>query len=89
MKMDEDVFTLWRIRATSPHELTYLDVRRVNIYNPTSYKKLVTIKTHKHFAFMKMIDPTRATAKSTPQGVDVELLPNGKIALDFGHYEEI
>lgn len=89
MKMDEDVFTLWRIRATSPHELTYLDVRRVNIYNPTSYKKVVTIKTHKHFAFMKMIDPTRASAKSTTEGVDVELLPNGKIALDFGHYEEL
>lgn len=88
MKMDDDVFTLWRIRATSPHELSYLDVRRVNIYNPTSYKKVVTIKTHKHFAFMKMIDPTRANAKSTPDGVDVELLPNGKIALDFGHYEE-
>lgn len=89
MLMDDDVFSLWRIRATTQHELTYLDVRRVNLYNPTSYKKTVTIKTHKHFAFMKMIDPTRATAKSTPDGVDVELLPNGKIALDFGHYEEL
>lgn len=88
MQMDEDVFSMWRIRATSPHELSYLDVRRVNIYNPTSYKKVVSIKTHKHFAFMKTIDPTRANAKSTPEGVDVELLPNGKIALDFGHYEE-
>jgi len=35
-----------------------------------------------------MIDPTRAQAKSSPEGVDVELLPNGKIALDFGHFEE-
>lgn len=86
--MDEDVFSLWRIRATTPHELSFLDVRRVNLYNPTSYKKSVTIKTQKHFAFMKMIDPTRAQARSTPEGVDVELLPNGKIALDFGHYEE-
>lgn len=88
MQMDHDVFSMWRIRATTPHELSYLDVRRVNIYNPTSYKKVVSIKTNKHFAFMKMIDPTRASAKSTPEGVDVELLPNGKIALDFGHYEE-
>ena len=89
MVMDEDVFSLWRIRATSQHELSYLDVRRVNIYNPTSYKKTVTIKTQKHFAFMKVIDPMRASAKSTTEGVDVELLPNGKIALDFGHYEEV
>jgi hypothetical protein len=89
MVMDEDVFSLWRVRSTSQHELSYLDVRRVNIYNPTSYKKIVFIKTHKHFAFMKVIDPMRASVKSTTEGVDVELLPNGKIALDFGHYEEI
>lgn len=89
MIMDEDVFSLWRIRATSPHELSYLDVRRVNIYNPTSYKKTVSIRTQKHFAFMKVIDPMRASAKSTTEGVEIELLPNGKIALDFGHYEEV
>lgn len=88
IKMDQDVFTLWRIRATSEDELSYLDVRRLNIYNPTSYKKSVKIKTHKHFALMKMIDPNRANAKSTPEGVDIEILPQGKIALDFGHYEE-
>jgi hypothetical protein len=86
--MDPDVFSVWKIRATSPHELSYLNVRRLNLYNPTSYKKIVTIRTHKHFAFMKMIDPSRAKAKSTPSGVDVEILPQGKIALDFGHYED-
>ncbi len=88
VQMDDDVFGLWRIRETASHELSYLDVRRVNLYNPTSYKKSVSIRTHRHFAFMKMIDPTRATARSTTDGVEVELLPNGKIALDFGHYEE-
>lgn len=85
---DQDVFSLWRIRATSASDLNYLDVRRVSFYNPTSYKKRVLIHTKKHFAFMKTIDPLRAEAKSTSQGVEVELLPFGKIALDFGHYEE-
>lgn len=88
ISLDDEVFGLWRIRATSPYELNYLDVRRINLYNPTSYKKHVTIKTQSHFAFMKMIDPHHAQAKSHPHGVEVELLPNGKIALDFGHYEE-
>jgi hypothetical protein len=86
--MDDDVFCLWRIRSTAPTELNYLDVRRINLYNPTSYKKQVLVHTQKHFAFLKMIDPSKATAKSTTEGVEVELLPNGKIALDFGHYEE-
>jgi hypothetical protein len=85
---DSDIFSFWRIRATSPHELNYLDVRRVNFYNPTSYKKSVTVQTQKKFAFMKVIDPLNASAKTTPEGVEVELLPNGKLALDFGHYEE-
>lgn len=85
---DHDIFSLWRIRATSPHELNYVDVRRVNFYNPTSYKKSVMVHTQKKFAFMKVIDPLHATAKTTPDGVEVELLPNGKLALDFGHYEE-
>ena len=85
---ENDVFSLWRIRATSPHELNYLDVRRVNFYNPTSYKKSVMVQTQKKFAFMKVIDPVHASAKMTNDGVEVELLPNGTLALDFGHYEE-
>ncbi len=88
VRLEPDIFSLWRIRATSPHELNYLDVRRVNLYNPTSYKKSVMVHTRKKFAFMKVIDPLHATAKTTPDGVEVELLPNGKLALDFGHYEE-
>lgn len=86
--MDREVFGLWNIRETSSTDLNYLDVRRINLYNPTSYKKSVTIRTHKHFAFMKMVDPERAQAKTTPEGVQIELLPNGTVALDFGHFEE-
>lgn len=87
-KADKDVYSLWRIRGTTPHELNYLDVRRANFYNPTSYKRQVLIHTKGSFAFMKMIDPSRAKATSVPHGVEIELLPNGRIALDFGHYEE-
>jgi hypothetical protein len=88
MNLDEDIFSLWRIRATTPAELNFLDVRRVNLYNPTSYKKRAIIHTKGSFAFMKTIDPSHASAKSISHGVEVELLPQGRIALDFGHYEE-
>jgi hypothetical protein len=89
LKLAEDVFGIWRIRSATPSDLNYLDVRRINLYNPTSYKKAVTIKTKNGFAFMKMIDPLNASAKSHPHGVEIELLPQGRIALDFGHYEEV
>lgn len=88
INLGDDVFGLWRIRSSTPHELNFLDVRRVNLYNPTSYKKQVSIQTKHGFAFMKMIDPSKAQARSTGSTVEVELLPNGRIALDFGHYEE-
>lgn len=85
--MDQEVFGLWRIRPTSAEDLNYLDVRRFSLYNPTSYKKHVTIHTQKNFAFMRLTDPQRAQAKSTPEGVEVELSPGGRVSLDFGHYE--
>ncbi len=86
--MDTDVFGLWKIRATNASDLNFLDVRRFSVYNPTSYKKNITVKTQKHFAFMRMNEPLRAKAQSNPQGVDIELLPGGRVSLDFGHYEE-
>jgi hypothetical protein len=82
------VFSLWRIRATGPQDLNYLDVRRVNFYNPTSYKKKISVDSVSSFAFMRVIDPANAEARSVPHGVEVTLLPQGRIALDFGHYEE-
>lgn len=89
VQLEKDVFSLWRIRDVSSQDLNFLDVRRVNFYNPTSYKKKITIKTKKHFALMRTIDPLKAEARSTTEGVEVDLLPFGRIALDFGHYEEL
>jgi|GEM_PF-1200966 len=88
VKMDDELHAFWRVRESQPHELNFLDVRRVSFYNPTSYKKSVFIQGQKHFAYMKMIDPTKAKAISSPKGVDVELMPKGMISLDFGHFEE-
>jgi hypothetical protein len=86
--IEPEVYGLWQIRDSGPGDLNYLDVRRVNLFNPTSYKKQVRIHTQKHFAFMRSVDAVRSQAKSTTEGVEVELLPGGTVGLDFGHYEE-
>ena len=88
-ELTEDVFSIWKRRECYPDELNYLDVRRVSLYNPTSYKKNVKLQTQNKFAFMRMIDPQKATARSTAQVIDVELLPQGRISLDFGNFEEL
>ncbi len=86
VKSSENVIGMWRIRKSSHYELNYLDVRRLNLYNPTSYKKIISVPLFSGFAFMKVVDPNYASAKSLNQIVEVELLPNGFLALDFGHY---
>lgn len=88
-ELSEDVFSMWKRRECSTDELNYHDVRRVSLYNPTSYKKYVKLQTQNKFAFMRLIDPQKATAKSSAQVIDVELLPQGRISLDFGHFEEM
>lgn len=79
----ESLVGIWRIRAAGDFDLNYIDIRRLNLYNPTSYKKSLIIPNQNGFAFLKIIDPSAATAKSGTNGIDVEILPNGKIGLDF------
>jgi len=86
---EEDIFGYWKFRTSTEFELNYLDVRRLNLYNPTSYKKQLKLDIKRGFVFMKVIDPHLASAKSVSQKLEIELLPQGKIALDFGHYQDL
>lgn len=84
---DEDLYYLWRSRSSNTYELNYEEIRRVSFYNPTSYKKKAQVITSSNFAFLKTIDQINGQVKSTPMGVDIELLPGGSVSLDFGFYE--
>lgn len=84
---EEGVYYFWSSRASNPYELNYEEVRRVSLYNTTSYKKKARIVSAKNFAFLKTIDEKNASAKSTPIGIDLQLLPGGSVSLDFGYYE--
>jgi len=89
LNFGEDVFGFWKVRTSSEFELNYLDIRRLHLYNPTSYKKHLTVDVKKGFAFMKVIDPHLANAKSVSHKVEIELSPQGRIGLDFGHYQDL
>ncbi len=83
----EGVFHFWKTRSSNSYELNYEEIRRAYLYNPTSYKKKVQIRTGSNFAFLKKIDEKNVNSKSTPMGVDILLLPGGSITLDFGFFE--
>ncbi len=74
----------WRTRASRTTELKFEEIRRLSLYNPTSYKKKVRMKFTKNFVVYKVLDETNTVVQSYPQEVDVELLPDGSVVIDFG-----
>lgn len=87
LEVDEGIYYFWKHRGSNTYELDYEEIRRVSFYNPTSYKKKVHIVSSKNFAFLKTVDEQNVNVKSTPIGIDVELLPSGAVSLDFGYFE--
>lgn len=85
---EELPFFVWKTRGTGVHDLNYDEIRRISLYNPGDTRLKCQVLGSKNFAFLKVVDPTNAQAKSTPVGVDVDLMPGGAIGLDFGHYED-
>lgn len=82
----EDVNYFWRTRPSSHTELKFEQVRRLTFYNASSYKKRIKIPIVKNFALLKIIDEHNVNVKSHSSIIDLEMLPNGALSLDFGIY---
>lgn len=80
----EKINYFWRKRSITSSELDFEDVRRLDIYNPTSYKMKFKILTCKNFVLMKIIEKSNIRMETSPGEISGELLPSGNITLDFG-----
>jgi hypothetical protein len=80
----EGVYVNWRVRAATYNELKYEEVRRMGIFNPTSYKKKMKITVPKNFSLVKVLDENNTTIKTSPHEIDLEMLPEGVVFMDFG-----
>mgnify|MGYP000167235942 CR=1 FL=1 len=87
IQSDETVYNFWKSRTSNAYELNYQEIRRLYLYNTTSYKKRVQIPNHKNFALLKTVDEKNVETKSNTLGLELELLPGGSIAIDYGYYE--
>lgn len=74
----------WRTRPSRTNELKFEEVRRLSLYNPTSYKKKIKLKFAKNFVVYKVLDEINTVVQSYPQELDIELLPDGSVVIDFG-----
>ncbi len=87
MKVDNEdgIVCAWRTRSVSPNELDYEEVRRLYLYNPTSYKKRSKLTWGGNFALMKITDDN-VTVNNNPNQLNLEFLPMGHVWIEFGKY---
>lgn len=87
VQADEDIEFFWKVRQSNTYELNYEEIRRISLYNPSSYKRKARVNTSSNFAFIKSLDQVNVEVKSSPVGIDILLLPGASVTLDFGYFE--
>lgn len=87
IEADNDIVVFWKKRHANPMELDYEEIRRVSLYNPSSYKRKVRIVTNRNFALLKVLGEKHVKVGTSPIGIDLEMLPSGSVSFDFGYFE--
>ena len=74
----------WRTRPSSTNELKFEEVRRLSLYNPTSYRKKIKMNLTKNFVVYKVLDEINVIVQTFPNEIEIELSPEGSVIVDFG-----
>ncbi|MAF77727.1 MAG: hypothetical protein CME63_03965 [Halobacteriovoraceae bacterium] len=80
----EGVQISWKVRSSNTQELQFEEVRRMGIFNPSSYKKKVKFIIPSHFRLLKVVDENKVSFQHGQKEIECELLPEGSLSLDFG-----
>ncbi len=82
----EGIDLFWSCRTAGNNELKFEEVRRLCVFNKTSYKKQLKIPIGKNFVIIKMVDEKNVSHKTYPSELELNLLPGGSISVDFGMF---
>ncbi|MFA6236446.1 MAG: hypothetical protein WC635_03880 [Bacteriovorax sp.] len=80
----EGIDYYWRTRPSSTNELKFEEVRRLSLYNPTSYRKKIKMNLSKNFVVYKVLDEINVIVQTFPNELEIELSPEGSVIVDFG-----
>jgi hypothetical protein len=80
----EGVQVTWRERGCNTNELNYEEVRRMDLYNPSSYKKKMKFSIPDNFRLLKVVDEEKVTFQHGQKEIEIDFLPEGSLSLDFG-----
>jgi hypothetical protein len=81
---DDGIREFWKRRMPSHHESQFLEIRRLELYNPTSYRKKVLIPHMKNFHQLKISEKLNCEIHNSPEGINIQLYPNALLVQDFG-----
>lgn len=84
---DKDLFFVWKKRAPNTNELNFEEVRKILVYNPTSYKKKLVIEEHAQFKLLRFTEQRNSKVKSVFGNVEMVIQPDGIASADFGFFE--
>jgi hypothetical protein len=89
MEMDcfKELFLQWSSRLPHNSELDFLEVRRLSLYNPSSYRGKAKLHLKKQFKLLKIVDELNCQVQHQQSTILLEILPGGTINLDFGVVE--
>jgi hypothetical protein len=81
---NQGVLQYWRSRPSTGIELKFEEVRRLSLFNPTSYKKKFSVLNPKWAYLSKIIDQEHCELDHRQHEIHGTLSPGGHISLDFG-----
>ncbi len=85
LKGIEEIDIFWQIKYHDSRELNYEEIRRLNLYNSTSYKQKVTAEIPSGpLALLQFVDDLRVNIKGHLSIINLEFLPEGRLSIDFG-----
>lgn len=85
IKPEEDIFYHIKFRGPIAGEYDYQELRKIQIWNSSSYKKSVKIKFDSSlFSFRKAHNHQNTEIKEKSDSIEISFLPKGKVTLDFG-----
>lgn len=84
LNLPEGVLSFWRTRSAHSHELSYEEIRRLSLYNPSSYKKKFSITLPKTMVLLKVVDQFYVEVHTKASTLEILMSPEGTVSLDFG-----
>ena len=82
----EELLFFWKYRETHSLDLNFEEIRRLSVYNPTSYKKKMKVYLEKNFSLIKLLDQGGVQVSTQPYQIEIKLSPGGFLSLDLGVY---